>query len=84
MNTATQLPRLWPWLKAFLLLGVLLGGRLAQAQSLTRLEYFYDTDPGYGLGQLVTFPTAAAAQDFTFTASLAGLTPGFHTLYTLQ
>ncbi len=82
MNTSHQLPRLWPWLKVLLLLGVLLGGRLAQAQSLTRLEYFYDTDPGYGLGQQVVFPGAAAGQDYTYTASLSGLMPGFHTLYT--
>ncbi|MBF9219603.1 CARDB domain-containing protein [Hymenobacter ruricola] len=77
-----SLLRQWPWLKALLLLGVLLAGRPARAQSLTRLEYFYDTDPGHGQGTPVSFPTAAAAQDFTYTASLAGLAPGFHTLYT--
>ena len=83
MKTILQLPRLWPWLRVFLLLGTLLAtGRLTQAQGLTRLEYFYDTDPGYGLGQQVVFPGAAAAQDYTYTANLTGLTPGFHTLYT--
>ena len=74
--------RLRLWLKLLLLLGVLLGGRAARAQGLTRLEYFYDTDPGYGQGNGVNFPAAGATQDFTYTASLVGLAPGFHTLYT--
>ena len=30
----------------------------------------------------MSFPAAGAAQDFTYTASLVGLAPGFHTLYT--
>lgn len=83
MNTPYQLPWLWPWLRMCLLLGALLGlGRAARAQGLTRLEYFYDTDPGYGQGQQVVFPGAAAAQSPTYTATMTGLTPGFHTLYT--
>ena len=80
-TTPSLLPR-WPWLAALLLLGVLPGGQRAQAQGLTRLEYFYDLDPGYGLGTQVVFAGAAATQNATYTASLGGLTPGFHTLYT--
>lgn len=65
------------------LLGGLLAPPVARGQAaLTRLEYFYDVDPGYGLGTTVTFPTAQAAQTLTFTASMAGLSGGFHTLYT--
>ncbi|MGI4875299.1 MAG: CARDB domain-containing protein [Janthinobacterium lividum] len=70
------------WLRALLLLAALLAGRLARAQSLTRLEYYVDTDPGYGLGHTVNFPSAVAAQDFTYNATLTGVSPGFHTLYT--
>ncbi|MBC7448563.1 MAG: T9SS type A sorting domain-containing protein [Hymenobacteraceae bacterium] len=65
---------------------LLLGGLVplsARGQAnLKRLEYYYDVDPGYGQGTMVTFPTAQAAQDYTFTAAMTGLTPGYHTLYT--
>ncbi|MBO2012727.1 CARDB domain-containing protein [Hymenobacter negativus] len=74
--------RLRPWLIALLLLSALLTGRLARAQApLNYAEYFVDTDPGVGLGTRVTFPTAAAVQDHTFSPNLTGVAAGVHTLY---
>jgi CARDB len=74
--------RFLPALVGGLLLLLGFGPMSAQAQTnLTRLEYYFDLDPGYGHGTSLTFPTAQVAQDYTFTAAMTGLTPGFHTLY---
>ena len=70
------------WLLVLLLLALLLAGGAARAQSLSRLEYYFDTDPGYGQGRQQVFPSASPTQDYTFTADMTGLTPGYHTLYT--
>ncbi len=59
----------------FLLTGIMGTGH---AQQLTTLEYFFDTDPGYGLGKQL--PVGAAAIDADFSVSLAGLPAGVHTL----
>lgn len=50
------------------------------AQNLTKIEYFIDADPGYGLGTEVTF-TAAATLDESFSINLPGnISEGFHYL----
>ncbi|HLP20380.1 MAG TPA: hypothetical protein VK174_08765, partial [Chitinophagales bacterium] len=53
----------------------------ALAQNITRIEYFYDTDPGFGLGTPVSITPAANISSLGFTASITALSPGFHTLY---
>lgn len=48
------------------------------AQNLTRIEYFIDADPGYGLGTEVPF-TATATLDESFSINLPGnISDGFH------
>ncbi|MBX2967279.1 MAG: gliding motility-associated C-terminal domain-containing protein [Cyclobacteriaceae bacterium] len=49
------------------------------AQTLNRAEYFWDTDPGTGNGTSVAF-TPGANADFSFNASTAALSSGFHSL----
>ena len=56
---------------------------LAQpAPAFDRVEYFLDSDPGFGLGTAVTLPatpgTTLAALPFSL--SLSAVTPGFHSL----
>ncbi len=53
----------------------------AAAQNITRIEYYYDTDPGFGLGTAVTFTPAANVSSLAFSASISALSSGFHTLY---
>lgn len=48
------------------------------AQQL-RLEYFFDSDPGFGLGQWMTVTTGADGS-YSFQAPTTGLTPGSHLL----
>jgi gliding motility-associated-like protein len=49
----------------------------SNATSITRAEYFINTDPGAGNG--VVLPIAAASpQSNSFAIPLTGLTPGFH------
>ncbi len=49
----------------------------------TRVEYFFDSDPGFGQGTAVTLPASpgTALSNLSFSASLAPLTPGFHSLF---
>jgi gliding motility-associated-like protein len=50
------------------------------ASTLTRAEYFFDTDPGNGNG--INIPiTSAATINTSFTIPLNALPPGFHTLH---
>lgn len=64
-----------------LLLWILLGVALtAHGQSITRVEYFIDNDPGYGSGTAVGI-TASASLTTTFDVPLANTLPnGFHFL----
>ncbi len=48
---------------------------------LTKLEYFLDTDPGFGLGTNISFVPAANISNLQFNIPLGSVTPGFHTLY---
>ncbi len=50
------------------------------AQTITRIEYYFDTDPGFGNG--INIPITAAV-DLTrdFTVSLNSVSEGFHQLY---
>jgi hypothetical protein len=50
-------------------------------QNINRLEYFIDTDPGFGLGQAVTITPNPNITNLTFNVSLDNISNGFHTLY---
>ena len=47
------------------------------AQNINRVEYFIDTDPGFGNGTAITF-TAASTINETFAVPLATVGDGFH------
>ncbi|MBX2896894.1 MAG: T9SS type A sorting domain-containing protein [Cyclobacteriaceae bacterium] len=65
----------------YFLLVLVLTGVFAKAQNITQLEYFIDTDPGYGNATNVAVTPAAALNDFTFNVPLTSVSNGFHTLY---
>ena len=44
-------------------------------------EYFWDTDPGEGLGHAVSIATASDSVHVKVNISTAGILPGFHNLY---
>lgn len=48
--------------------------------SITAMEYFFDTDPGYGLGTALSV-TADTSVTVTDSIATSGLSPGFHTLF---
>ncbi|WP_345075172.1 hypothetical protein [Hymenobacter fastidiosus] len=52
------------------------------APAFDRVEYFLDSDPGFGLGTAVTLPTTPGTNlaALPFSLSLAAVTPGFHSL----
>lgn len=64
--------------KTFLFL--LLFNICVNAQQITKVEYFIDTDPGFGSGTSVTI-TSANNLTKNFTASLTGVAEGIHVLY---
>ena len=52
----------------------------APVESITRIEYYWDKDPGVGKGKELTF-TAGSVIELTKQLSASGLKTGMHTLY---
>ncbi len=52
-----------------------------QVSTLTKLEYFIDTDPGAGKGAAVNFSPATNVSGLSFNAGVAGIAPGFHVIF---
>ncbi len=48
---------------------------------IQQVEYFFDSDPGYGSGIPVTLPSTGSDMAIDFTASLEGLDDGEHVIY---
>ncbi|MCX6268850.1 MAG: hypothetical protein NTW16_16110 [Bacteroidetes bacterium] len=61
------------FLSLFLVLG-------SSAQPVSKAEYFFDSDPGYGHGSDIPISPGKVV-DMTFNASTAGLSAGIHTLF---
>ena len=53
----------------------------ANAQFITHLEYFFDTDPGVGNGTQITLPVPADTIIHNTTINTTGLQPGNHALF---
>ena len=53
---------------------------MAQPPDIIQLEYYYDTDPGFGNGTQVSV-TANTLIDASFNIDATGLVAGFHTVY---
>jgi hypothetical protein len=52
------------------------------AGNITKLEYFFDNDPGFGNAiDIPSFPTGTPLNDFVFTADATALSNGPHFLY---
>ncbi|HVB03587.1 MAG TPA: T9SS type A sorting domain-containing protein [Chitinophagaceae bacterium] len=58
-----------------------LGGTLPAAGNLIQLEYFFDTDPGFGNGKKVTLPANTVDSNFNFAANFPLLSAGKHNIY---
>ncbi|QLH34136.1 MAG: hypothetical protein HWD62_18610 [Cyclobacteriaceae bacterium] len=57
-----------------------LSSLIAAGQDVTRIEYYFDTDPGFGNG--MTMPIVAAPNlTQNFTVPLNTVSEGFHILY---
>ncbi len=67
--------------KAGLLLLGMLWWVMVDAQNITFVEYFFDTDPGFGNGVSVSITPAVSISGFSFSADITSLSSGFHTLY---
>lgn len=50
------------------------------AQTVGRAEYFFDTDPGVGAGNALTYTTPGDSSDQVFTVPISTLSQGFHQL----
>lgn len=53
----------------------------APAPDLSRMEYYFDRDPGMGNGTAIAIPAAQEVNSFSFAADLTGISPGFHRVY---
>ncbi|MGV3505397.1 MAG: CARDB domain-containing protein [Adhaeribacter sp.] len=52
-----------------------------QAPNITKGEFFFDSDPGFGRATGISFVPGQELQDLGFTADITNLSPGFHHLY---
>ncbi len=52
-----------------------------QLQNLTRVEYFFNTDPGLGNGTEVPFTPDSVITNLSFSIDITGLSSGFHNLF---
>lgn len=67
--------------KQFLiLLSILSFCFVANAQNINRVEYYFDTDPGFNLGSSINI-TGDSVEIINTTVDLSGLTDGMHILY---
>jgi len=53
----------------------------ASTSNVTAIEYFLDTDPGFGKGTIYNIPAPGTKVTANFTVSLTGVTPGSHIVY---
>ena len=51
------------------------------AANINQLEYFVDTDPGFGNGTAVSITSSANIADVFWTVDITGLSNGFHTIF---
>ncbi|WP_114781788.1 LamG-like jellyroll fold domain-containing protein [Botryobacter ruber] len=52
-----------------------------QLANITKGEYFFDTDPGYGLGTPISISPGQDLQNVTLAADISALSNGFHNLH---
>ncbi len=62
------------------ILAILLGPQALYAQNIVRVEYYIDSDPGFGNATQLGI-TPAPELDLNFNANLSGISAGLHTLY---
>jgi len=69
-------------LRTSIIISLLLLGKLlfAQLPNLVQIEYFFDTDPGFGNGTQVSF-TPDSVIDVNFNADISSLNVGYHKLF---
>ncbi len=51
------------------------------AQNISKVEYYFDTDPGFGLGVDVPLTASPDITDLNFNVDISSLSQGFHTLF---
>lgn len=70
-------------MKNWVLLLALLQGVYVQvlAQNIASIEYFIDSDPGFGKGKSIGFQSSPDVDALNFNANLTAVASGFHMLY---
>jgi len=54
---------------------------IVELSDITAMEYYFDTDPGYGSGTQITISPDTEINDKVASISVAGLSKGVHTLF---
>jgi hypothetical protein len=68
-------------MKKFITLLGLMSSLWTYGQNITRIEYFFDKDPGYNNGIGLSFTTASVVSNLNVSANITTLTGGVHVLY---
>lgn len=75
-------PGIWLFRKFLLVSWIaLLGGFSSWTQNVIQVEYFIDTDPGYGLATNVSITPGTNLSGIVFPINVAEVTQGFHSLF---
>jgi FlgD Ig-like domain len=68
-------------MKWLLIMLLAVNWHLASSQNITVVEYFFDTDPGYGSGTSVAITPSPTITNFNFNINVTSAADGFHTLF---
>ncbi|QLH46029.1 MAG: hypothetical protein HWD58_10605 [Bacteroidota bacterium] len=68
-------------MKKYILALIVLVHSYSQAQNITQLEYFFNTDPGFGNATQASITPAANIANMNINADVTALPQGIHQLY---
>ena len=81
MKTILQKSAIAAFFRFILLMVILAPACSVNGQNITKVEYFFDTDPGFGKGTGVAVTAAPNISNMQFSIGLSDVSAGFHTLY---
>ncbi len=68
-------------MKTAVIFAILLCSQALYAQNIVQVEYYIDTDPGFGNGTQVSIATPAPDLDLNFNVGLSDVSSGLHVLF---
>ena len=74
-NTITKCR--WLFVTMYLLIAI----NVQSQTNVTKVEYFFDTDPGFGLANNISITAATDISDQLYNVDISNISNGFHNFY---